>query len=148
MEELNIEELQKRKAEIQEMLADNAETVRKFAKALDIIKNWYGRKQLINGIISFFTYTGLSIACFTLGSSTFTNVLGWIFVICAGLLFFVLIVLFFLIRLIKKQVNTVTDINANLEKELKEINDKLAEKQTVVKKTRRSKKNKSAEVNE
>lgn len=148
MEELNIEELKKKRAEIQERLEGNAETVRKAAEALDSVKNGYRRKQLINGIIGFFSNTGVAVACFTLGDSTFTNVLGWIFAICAGLLLFVLIIVFLLLRVLKKQVDTVTDINANLEKELKEINDKLAENQTNIKKTRRSKKNKSTEVNE
>ena len=140
MEELNIEELKKKKVEIQERLENNAETIRKSAEELDNINNCYRRKQLINSILGFFSNTFLAVAFFTLGDSTFTNVLGWIFAICAGLILFILIIIFVLLRIVKKQIDTITDINANLEKELKEINDKLEAHETNIKKTRRSKK--------
>ena len=140
MEELNIEELKKKKVEIQERLEDNAETIRKSAEALDNINNCYRRKQLINSILGFFSNTFFAVAFFTLGDSTFTNILGWVFAICAGLILFILIIIFVLLRIFKKQIDTITDINANLEKELKEINDKLEAHETNIKKTRRSKK--------
>ena len=140
MEELNIEELKKKKVEIQERLENNAETIRKSAEELDNINNCYRRKQLINSILGFFSNTFFAVAFFTLGDSTFTNVLGWIFAICAGLILFILIIIFVLLRIVKKQIDTITDINANLEKELKEINDKLEAHETNIKKTRRSKK--------
>lgn len=147
MEELNIEELKKRKTEIEEKLENNAEYIRHISGEIDNFKNGTRRNQLISVIILFFTNIGVSIACFTLGESTLANVFGWVFAVFAVIDFFVIISALFLPSLMKKQINIVSDSNMKLEEELKEINSKFIDN-TLVKKTRRSRKQKTQEVNE
>ena len=148
MEELNIEELKKRKTEIEEELENNAEYIRHISGEIDSFKNGNRRNQLISGIILFFANIGVSITCFTLGESILANVFGWIFAVFAGIDLFVIISeLFIPFFLMKKQINIVSDSNMKLEEELKEINSKFIDN-TLVKKTRRSRKQKTQEVNE
>lgn len=147
MAELNIEELKKRKTEIEEKLENNAEYIRHISGEIDSFKNGNRRNQLISVIILFFTNIGLSIACFTLGGSTLDNVFGWIFAVFAVIGLFVIIGALFIPSLMERQINIVSDSNMKLEEELKDINSKFIDN-TPVKKTRRSRKQKTQEVNE
>lgn len=150
MEGLNFEKLKERKSETTTTLATNAAYITESSTLIDDVKHGHGKSVIIRALISLFFSVGLSVLCFTLGNSQLSYVVGWIFASFAIFLFLLLCVLAISLKLTIKSVDKRTEENIKLEAELKDINDKLAEEEsaTKVKKTRRSKKNKSAEVNE
>lgn len=151
MEELNIEELKNRRAVIRETLEKNAAYLNEAHALLESSKTGSRRNSIIMYIIALLTNIGFSITCFDLGESQFTDILGWVFAAMAIILGAILLVVVIGLVFTSKSIDKFTNINIELEKELKEINDKLTEYLSThisAQKVRRSRKQKTQEVNE
>lgn len=151
MEELNIEELKNRRAVIRETLEKNAAYLTEAHALIESSKTGSRRNSIIMYIIALLTNIGFSITCFDLGETQFTNILGWIFAAMAIILGVILLVVVIGLVFTSKSIDKFTNINIELEKELKDINDKLTENLSThisAQKTKRSRKQKTQEVNE
>lgn len=151
MEELNIEELKNRRAVIRETLEKNAAYLTEAHALIESSKTGSRRNSIIMYIIALLTNIGFSITCFDLGETQFTNILGWIFAAMAIILGVILLIVVIGLIFTSKSIDKFTNINIELEKELKNINDKLTENLSThisAQKTKRSRKQKTQAVNE